>query len=93
MAILWDDEKNRKLIVERGLSLEAFASLILKKKYLDILKNPSRKEQKIFVIPYQDYIYVVPFVVDDNKNIILKTVFPSRKYNKIYGEKNENNLG
>ena len=67
--------------------METFASLILEKKYLDILKNPSRIEQKIFIIPYANYTYVVPFVIDDNKNIVLKTVFPSRKFDKIYGGK------
>jgi len=87
MQILWDNEKNRKLIVERGLSLETFASLILEKKYLAILKNPSRTEQKIFVIPFQKYTYVVPFIIDNSQNIVLKTVFPSRKYHKIYGGK------
>ena len=87
MQILWDDEKNRKLIAERGLSLEAFATLILEKKYAAILKNPSRAEQKIFIVPYQNYTHVVPFIIDNDKNIILKTVFPSRKYHKIYGGK------
>jgi uncharacterized DUF497 family protein len=85
MRIIWDDEKERKLIAERGLSLEAFASLILKKEYHEILKNPSRPEQKVFVIPYLGYTYVVPFFIDDKQNIVLKTVFPSRKYHKIYG--------
>ena len=87
MQILWDNEKNRKLIAERGLSLEVFASLILGKKYLAILKNPSWKEQKVFVIPYQGYTYAVPFVIDKEQNIILKTAFPSRKYHKSYGGK------
>jgi len=87
MQIVWDTDKNRKLLVERKLSLETFASLILEKKYHAILKNPSRKEQKIFVVPYQDYTYVVPFIIDDRQNIVLKTVFPSRKYHKIYGGK------
>jgi len=87
MQILWDSEKDRKLIKERGLSLETFASLILEKKYLAILKNPSRTDQKIFVIPFQKYTYVVPFTIDNNQNIVLKTVFPSRKYHKIYGGK------
>jgi len=90
MQILWDGKKSRKLIAERGLSLETFASLILDKKYLAILKNPSRMEQKIFIIPFENYTYVVPFTIDRNQNIILKTVFPSRKYHKIYGGKNEN---
>jgi len=87
MQIIWDHVKNRKLIAERGLSLDIFASLILEKKYLAILKHPSRNEQKIFVVPYNGYTYVVPFVVDADSNLVLKTVFPSRKYHKIYGGK------
>jgi uncharacterized DUF497 family protein len=87
VQILWDDDKNSKLVAERGLSFDEFASLILEKKYAAILKNPSRKEQKIFVVPYKDYTYVVPFVIDKDKNIVIKTVFPSRKYHKIYGGK------
>ena len=87
MEILWDAEKNRKLIAERGLSLEAFAAMILERKYIDILKNPSRMDQKIFIIPFLNYTYVVPFIVDEDKNIVLKTVFPSRKYHKLYGGK------
>ena len=85
MQIVWDEEKNRKKVLTRGLSFEKFAELILEKKYHAILKNPSRAEQKIFIIPYLDYTYIVPFVTDDNQNIVLKTVFPSRKYHEIYG--------
>ncbi len=90
MRIIWDSDKNRKLLVDRKLSFESFASLILEKKYHAILKNPSRKEQRIFIIPYQNYTYVVPFVIDNSQNIVLKTIFPSWKYHKIYGGKNEN---
>jgi uncharacterized DUF497 family protein len=87
MRIIWDDEKNRKLIAERGLSFENFASLILEKKYLAILKNPTRTEQKLFILPHQGYTYAVPFIIDAEQNIILKTIFPSRKYHKLYGGK------
>ena len=87
MQILWDEEKNRKLIAERGLSLETFASLILEQKYFSVLKNPSRVEQKIFIVPFENYTYVVPFVIDSNQNMVLKTVFPSRKFHRIYGGK------
>lgn len=93
MQIIWDDEKNRKLILERGLAFDKFAELILEKKYHAILKNTSRKEQKIFIIPFQNYTYVVPFIIDEKQNIVLKTVFPSRKYNKIYGGKDESKTG
>lgn len=29
------------------------------------------------------------FVIDDERNIVLKTVFPSRKFNRMYGEKKQ----
>jgi len=89
VQIIWDNKKNSKLISERGLSFDTFASLILDKKYLAVLKNPARAEQKIFIIPFNEYTYVVPFVIDNEYNIVLKTVFPSRKYHKIFGGKNE----
>jgi uncharacterized DUF497 family protein len=87
MQIIWDAAKDHKLTAERGISLETFAALILEKKYLAILKNPARNGQRIFIIPGQDYTYVVPFVIDNERNIVLKTVFPSRKYHKMYGGK------
>ncbi len=90
MNIIWDKGKNKTLKLDRNLSFEIFADLILDKKYLDILENPSRKNQMIFIVEYKEYIHVVPFIIDDEDNIVLKTVFPSRKFHKIYGgNKNE----
>ena len=87
MNILWDEDKNKRLKLERDISFEDFAELILEKKYLDILENPSREEQMIFIVSYKDYTYVIPFVLDEEENIVLKTVFPSRKFHKLYGGK------
>jgi hypothetical protein len=44
----------------------------------------------MFVINYEDYIYLVPFVVN-NDEVFLKTIIPSRKATKKYlkGESNE----
>jgi len=84
MRIIWDKAKDGKLIAERGLSFATFASLTLEEKYAAILKNPARDGQKIFVVPYGGYTYVVPFVVDEAGNLILKTVFPSRKFHEMY---------
>jgi uncharacterized DUF497 family protein len=82
--IIWDIEKNKKLISERGISFEQVEEIILDNKYIDILENPTRETQDIFIINLNDYIHIVPFVIDDKDNIVLKTVFPSRKFNKIY---------
>ena len=84
--VYWDDDKNLKLITERNISFDEISELILRKEYLDILENPKRKDQLIFIIRLKDYVYAVPFVIDENEDIILKTAYPSRKFNKIYGE-------
>ncbi len=87
--IIWDETKNLKLKLERNISFETISDIILNKQYLDILENPSRPDQYVFVIEINKYIYAVPFIIDKESNIILKTIFPSRKLNKIYGREND----
>ena len=82
--IIWDDEKNQKLQLERDISFEQISEIILRKGYLDILENTSRPNQQIFVVKLNGYIHSVPFIIDDQSNIVLKTAYPSRKLNKKY---------
>ncbi len=84
--ILWDERKNLKLQMERKISFEEITQVILRKEYIDVLKNPSRHNQKLFVIKFKEYIWVVPFLIDEKDNIVLKTAYPSRKLQKVYGE-------
>jgi len=84
--ILWDEAKNKKLKKARGISFEDVARIILDKKYLALLENPGHPDQMVFVVSYKAYTYVVPFIIDDEDNIILKTIFPSRKFHKLYGK-------
>ena len=53
--------------------------------FQDILENPSRPEQKVFVLKIKDYIWAVPFTVEEDKSIFLKTAYPSRKLFRRYG--------
>ena len=82
--IFWDEEKNIKLKVERNISFEVISEIILNKEYLDILENPSNPHQNVFVVEINSYIYAVPFILDKDSNIILKTDYPSRKLDKKY---------
>jgi len=84
--IYWEEDKNNKLLSERNISFDEISEIILQEKYLDILENPNREDQMIFIVRLNDYIYVVPFIIDENENIIIKTAYPRRKYNKLYGE-------
>lgn len=87
MNIIWDENKSTKLRAERGISFDEIASLILGKKYLDVVKHPKRAGQWMFIMPINGYVHVVPFVLDGDGNVVLKTAFPSRKFHKRLGEK------
>jgi len=84
----WDKDKNEKLKKERRISFEEIAYLIESGNIVAIEENPNRPNQKLYVLEIDEYIVIVPFVENENE-IFLKTAFPSRKYTKIYGSKEE----
>ena len=83
-SIIWDKEKNEKLILERNISFDEISQMIMDGKYMDIIENPVREGQMYFVMEIQDYTWIVPFIIDEDDNIILKTAYQSRKYHKKY---------
>jgi uncharacterized DUF497 family protein len=84
----WSTEKNEILKRERGLSFEEIAYLIEFGQILSVEENPARPDQKIYILEIDNYAVVVPFVETENE-IFLKTAFPSRKYSKRFGLKEE----
>jgi uncharacterized DUF497 family protein len=85
MEFTWDEEKNDWLKAERFVSFEEIANELLEGRYLDIVKNPARSNQRYFVLSLHEYTWLVPFVIDDERRIVMKTAFPSRKYHRRYG--------
>ena len=84
----WDSEKSKLLKRERGITFEEIAYLIESGKIIGIEENKGRPNQKIYILEIDNYAFVVPFVENDYE-IFLKTAFPSRKYTKQYGLKEE----
>ena len=84
----WDPQKNEIIKQERGISFEEIAYLIESGQIIGIEENPRRPNQKLYILAIENYAFIVPFVEDD-KEIFLKTAFPSRKYTKRYGLKGE----
>jgi len=84
-SITWNSDKNEKLQNERNISFEEIAAIIKSEKVIDIVDNTSSNfdNQKCFIIEFENYKWVVPFVENRN-DIFLKTAFPSRKYTKKY---------
>ncbi len=85
--IIYDSEKVKTLKLEHNIDIDVIIEIIVNKKYLDILENPKREGQLIFILSYKNYTHIVPFIIDENDNIVIKTVFPSRNFHKIYKEK------
>lgn len=81
----WNSEKNELLKQDRGIGFEEVISAIDEDRILTIIKNPYRKNQKMYIFEYKGYAYAVPFVETKGKRF-LKTIFPSRKYTKLYLE-------
>ncbi len=79
--IRWDALKNEGLKKARGASFED----LINSKLIKIMRNPKRVNQNIMLFEYKKYIWVVPFV-EENDSYFLKTLFPSRKYTKIFKE-------
>ena len=82
----WNTEKNKQLLKDRGISFEDIEYYISTGHLLDVIVNPNKenyKNQKMFVVEINAYGYLVPFV-EDEKEIFLKTLFPSRKATKKY---------
>lgn len=88
----WNKEKNEWLKKNRKIGFEDIVFLISDGCLLEIVKNPGKKYQNqfMFIIKFDNYIYLVPFVINKNE-IFLKTIIPSRKATKKYigGKNNE----
>ena len=83
--IHWSKEKDQWLRENRGLSFQEIANAIVDGRLIASLENPSRAGQEIFVVWIQDYTWVVPFVIEEDGSLFLKTAFPSRKLHRRYG--------
>jgi len=78
-VIRWNTTKSARLKRIRGVSFEELVNA----ECLDIRKHPSRENQGILIYEYKGYIWAVPFV-DDGEDMFLKTLYPCRKYKKLY---------
>jgi hypothetical protein len=90
--IRFSEDKNEFLKAVRGVSFEAVIAGLASDALLADKQHPghNRPHQRIYVVRIENYAYVVPYVLDQEKQeIFLKTAYPSRKFTKQYlkGEK------
>jgi uncharacterized DUF497 family protein len=88
IRVEWDNAKNEWLKTNRNVCFEDVENAILEDRIIDIVPHFNLEKypnQELLIVKLYDYVYYVPFVLDEEK-LFLKSIIPSRKYNKLYGE-------
>jgi len=84
--IRWNKQKNQQLQRDQGIGFETVEQVISTGSVLDIIQHPNLEKypsQRIFILEIDNYVYLVPFV-ENEQEIFLKTIIPSRKMKKKY---------
>jgi len=75
----WNALKSERLKKTRGISFEE----ILKTRFIRYDDHHNRDDQKLMLFEYRGQVWVVPFI-ENEKEVFLKTLYPSRKHTKLY---------
>ena len=82
----WNEDKNKTLKIQRGVSFYDVLKEIKNNGVLDNYKHPNKEKypnQYLYVVSLNNYIHYIPYVFDGD-DIFLKNIIPSRKLNKQY---------
>ena len=82
-SVKFNAEKDVHLRAERGYW---FLDVFYGGELLDVIENPNYEHQEIFIVSYDDYIWCIPFIEEEDY-IFFKTMYKSRKLKKIYFSK------
>jgi len=90
-SIEFDRDKNEWLLKERGICFDDIIPLVIDEEIIEDIPHPNKNKypkQRIMFLEFGGYIYAVPYV-EDTKKIFLKTIYPSRKAQKLFGGEDE----
>lgn len=89
--IEYSEEKNELLKKIRGVCFDDVLDALVHGGFVTILESQKRmyQHQQVLVVRVNDYIHAVPLVWKSRNKAFLKTVFPDRKLQKLYGGKYE----
>ncbi|MDD5072555.1 MAG: toxin [Candidatus Omnitrophica bacterium] len=77
--VRWSQLKSESLKKTRGVSFEETISAEL----IAVKRHPKRTGQNVMLFNLKGYIWIVPYV-EEKDYIFLKTLYPSRKFTKLY---------
>ena len=73
----WSTAKNQVLVEERGISFERVVAAIEQGHLVDVFEHPNQEKypgQPIYVVEVDRYVYLVPFVSNEDGDRFLKTI-------------------
>ena len=91
MRYEWDPGKNEWLKRERNISFEKIVYHLARGDVWKLADHPDQEGypgQKIYFVIVEDYIYLVPHVVEMDY-VFLRIIIPSRKATKVYRNEKE----
>jgi len=89
--ITWDERKNVRLKQRRGVSFEDVLDALAEQGPLWVKEHPRPEKypnQRLLGVLIAGYVFIVPFEETDEE-IILKTVYPSRKATEAHRRSEE----
>lgn len=89
LKYLWNEEKNKLLKETRGIGFEEVVQTLKSSANTISIPHPNLqrfKKQNIYIVIINNYTYAIPYV-KEKQNVFLKTIYPSRKYQKQYNKK------
>lgn len=87
MKFRYNQDKNAKLLAERGLGFEEIIEEIENGNLIKITNHHNQElypKQKILHVKCLTKVYLVPYVIEEGGTIFLKTLYPSRKATKAF---------
>ena len=92
MEYVFDENKNKELFEQRGVTFEQAIEIISEYGVLLDFEHPNSQKysnQRLMVIDIENYPYCIPYVMDNDK-IFLKTIFSDRRFKYLLEDKYEN---
>lgn len=86
----FDRNKSELLKRTRGIGFEDVVEAVKEGALVKDVAHPNRikyPHQRMLVVKIGGYIYAAPYVEKKGNKAFLKTLYPNRKLNKIYGKK------
>ena len=86
----WNEEKNQLLIRQRGVSFNDVVAYVESRSEVETYDHPNQRRyprQRIYIVDIDDYLFVVPFVLQEDGTAFLKTIYPSNRARRYYGRR------